>query len=210
MTKLYRLDASARAVGDAFGARMGEDPWAGGHVAPDTFAPVITASRDFVAGPRPTDRRLQPRAVPRLWGVMPPPSADPASRRVTSVRNLDSPYWIGHLRNCEFRCLIPATAFMLWGQGTDYEGRRLKHWLGLEDQPIFALLGLWKDEDVPAFSLLSLETQGLAKTLGAKAMPIAVAAGGRAQDVWLHADWDRARRLIEHPGGQALFEIEHA
>src|SRR6185503_5989977 len=104
----------AAAIAAAFGADAGADPWAGGHVSPGQFAPVITAGREFVAGP---SRAGQPRRmVPRLWGVPPPPSAGDGPRPgVVSVRNPDSPFWIGNLRNPEFRCLVPATAFMVWG-----------------------------------------------------------------------------------------------
>ena len=75
MTLLYRLDACAADIARRFGARVGDDPWNGGYCTPGKFAPVITAGREFIAGPRPAGRRLEPRMVPRLWGVMPPPSS---------------------------------------------------------------------------------------------------------------------------------------
>src|SRR3954469_19680345 len=110
MTMLYRLDAAAHEIADRFAASAGADPWAGGHVAPGSFAPVVTTGREFVAGPRPAGEATR-RMIPRLWGVPPPPSAafgagDPA-RGIMTVRNLDSPFWIGNLRNSEFRCLVP-------------------------------------------------------------------------------------------------------
>ena len=207
MTRLYRLDASAAEVAARFGARMGDDPWAGGYVAPEKFAPVITAGRDFIAGPRPANRALQPRLVPRLWGVLPPPSADNPGHRITSARNPDSPFWIGNLRNSEFRCLVPATAFMLWGSGTDYEGRRNRHWFALEDARIFALLGVWKDEEVPAFALLTREATGLARSIGANAMPIPLASDRSLEDLWLHGGWDRANALLKPTLTSALIEV---
>ena len=196
MTRLYRLDAPASAVADRFGVRATDDPWAGGYVAPEKFAPVITAGRDFIAGPRPAGGMLRPRMVPRLWGVLPPPSADDPTRRIATARNPDSPFWIGNLKNSEFRCLVPATAFMVWGSGTDYEGRRLKHWLTLSGEPIAALLGVWKDEEVPAFALLTTKPRGTLASLGASAAPIAIAPGSEAQEMWLHAGWDRAHALV--------------
>ena len=66
MTMLYRLAAAAAAIAATFGARVGDDPWAGGHVAPGSFAPVVTAGREFVAGPRPAGRPLEARMIPRL------------------------------------------------------------------------------------------------------------------------------------------------
>ena len=199
MTRLYRLDAPAAQVAARFGAQAGDDPWAGGYVAPMMFAPVITAGREFVAGPRPPDRGLQPRLIPRLWGVAPPPNADNPTRRITTVRNPDSPFWIGNLRNSEFRCLIPATAVMLWGSGTDYEGRRLRHWFAPEGQGIFAMAGVWKDEDVPGFAVLTLPAQGAARAAGCTVMPLVLPDDTGAQQRWLHAGWDRARGVIDRP-----------
>ena len=208
MTRLYRLDASAAQIAATFGARLGDDPWQGGYVAPDKFAPVITAGREFIAGPRPAGRALEARIVPRLWGVLPPPNADDPTRRISAVRNTDSPFWIGNLRNSEFRCLIPATAFMLWGAGTDYEGRRMKHWFALEDAPLFAIAGVWKDEDVPAFAMLTQPPLGMAKTTGAAAMPVLLPPDSDSHQTWLHAGWDRAQGLLRTASHSALIEID--
>lgn len=208
MTSLYRLDCSAADIAARFGARPGDDPWAGGYVAPGKFAPVVTAGRDFIAGPRPAGQRLEPRIVPRLWGVLPPPSADDPMRRITTVRNPDSPFWIGNLRNSEFRCLIPATSVMLWGSGTDYEGRRLKHWFAPAGGGVLALAGVWKDEEVPGFALLVCDAQGAAKEAGCKAMPLPLPNSVGAWHDWLHGGWDRVRRHVEHPTALALSEIE--
>lgn len=199
MTRLYRLDAAAADIAARFGASPGEDPWAGGYVAPLGFAPVITAGRDFIAGPRPAGRPLTPRMVPRLWGVLPPPSSDDPTRRIASLANPDSPFWIGNLRNSEFRCLVPATKVMLWGSGTDYEGRRLKHWFTLPGEPVFAMAGVWKDEEVPAFALLSIKPGGEPGDAGCRSMPLVMPARSEAAQVWLHGGWEKARGLIERP-----------
>ena len=193
-----------------FGARAGDDPWAGGYIAPVKFAPVVTAGRDFIAGPRPPGGSLQPRITPRLWGVEPPPGADDPTRRITHVRNPDSPFWIGNLRNSEFRCLIPATSFMVWGSEIDYEGRRLKHWFTPERPSggpgIFAMAGVWKDEEVPGFAILTQDPSGAARDAGCRAVPIILPSDNTAHQTWLHAGWDRARRLIERPAPIALKE----
>lgn len=207
MTRLYRLDANAAFIAKQFGAQSGDDPWRGGYVAPDNFAPVITAGREFIAGPRPVNGMLQPRMVPRLWGVLPPPNSDNPARRITTVRNFDSPFWIGNLRNSEFRCLIPLSAFMLWGDKTDYEGRRLKHWLALADAPIFAMAGIWKDEDVPSFAVLTQPAHGIAKSMGATVMPVILPPDTNSQQIWLHGGWDRARAVIETASQLPLIEI---
>ena len=193
MAPLYRLDCTAADVAARFGARAGDDPWAGGWVAPGKFAPVVTAGREFVAGPRPGGASLTPRVIPRLWGVLPPPSSNDPARRIATVRNPDSPFWIGNLRNSEFRCLVPVTAFMEWSETSDYEGRRTKRWLAPTGERLFAMAGVWKDEEVPAFALLVQ-----APNKGNRApRPVIIPADGSAQQDWLHGDWTRARRLID-------------
>ena len=137
--------------------------------------------------------------MPRLWGVLPPPSSDDSTRRIATLRNPQSPFWIGNLRNSEFRCLIPATAIMAWGSGTDYEGRRIKHWLGLSGAPIFAMLGVWKDEEVPGFAVLTRAATGVARELGAATSPIVIEPSGEAAQTWLHKGWDTASALVTNP-----------
>lgn len=203
---MYRLDCSAGEIADRFGAKLGDDPWGGGYVARDRFAPVVTAGREFIAGPRPAGGRLQPRIAPRLWGVLPPPGSDDPMRRIATVRNPDSPFWIGNLRNSEFRCIVPATSVMLWGSGIDYEGRRLKHWFASEDGGIFAIAGVWKDEEIPAFALLTREAAGAAKAVGCSAMPVILPSDDRSLQTWLHGGWDAARILIERPAPIPLIE----
>jgi putative SOS response-associated peptidase YedK len=194
---LYRLDAAAPAVGRAFGARTGDDPWPGGHVAPGQFAPVVTAGREFVAGPRPAGRPLETRLIPRLWGVPPPPSAHDAPRHgILSVRNLESPFWIGNLRNSEFRCLVPATAFMEWSRPSPADGKRRQCWFSCSDQPVFAMAGVWKDSEVPSFALLQCEPNAALRAEGRDSMPVILPPDPALRDLWLHGGWDRARTLI--------------
>ena len=202
MPMLYRLDATAAQIARAFGARVDADPWAGGHVAPGSFAPVVTAGREFVAGPRPAGSAVEERMIPRLWGVPPPPSAGERGNGVLTVRNPDSPFWIGNLRNAEFRCLVPATAFMVWGRGTDSDGRRIRHWFAPADQPLFAFAGVWKDSEVPSFAILSCQPNALLREAGREAMPAILPPSRAAQELWLHAGWDRAQALVApYPSG---------
>ena len=196
MPMLYRLDAAADAVGLAFGADAGDDPWRGGHVAPGGFAPVITAGREMVAGPRPSGNAPR-RMVPRLWGVPPPPSVHDSPRQgVLTVRNLESPFWIGNLRNNEFRCLIPCTAFMEWGRTSPSDGKRRQLWFSAADQPIFALAGVWKDSEIPGFALLTCEANAALRAAGRDTMPVILPGGPAARDRWLHGNWERARMLV--------------
>ena len=192
---LYRLDASAAEAAARFSARAGDDPWELGHVAPGSFAPVIMAGREFIAGPRPAGEPAR-RMIPRLWGVPPPPAAGDAGRAVLNVRNLESPFWIGNLRNSEFRCLIPATSFMEWGAGHDADSKRRQHWFGVADQPIFAFAAVWKDSEVPSFALLVCEANAALRGEGRETMPVILPPDRAAHDLWLHGDWARAQQLV--------------
>lgn len=212
MTMLYRLDANARLVADTFGAAAGDDPWSGGHVAPGSFAPIITAGREFVAGPRPNPRSPQ-RMVPRLWGVPPPPSIQEAPRHgIASVRNVDSSFWIGNLRNAEFRCLIPATAFMEWNatasRRLDHDGKRRRHWFACTDQPTFAFAGVWKDSEIPSFALLTCEPNAALRHAGRDSMPVVLPADPASRDLWLRGSWDRARALLVPYPSSTMREYE--
>ncbi|MFN5782833.1 MAG: SOS response-associated peptidase family protein, partial [Novosphingobium sp.] len=160
-----------------------------------SFAPIVTAGREFVAGPRPPgepERRL----VPRLWGVPPPPSVGDTGRAVLTVRNPDSPFWIGNLRNSEFRCLVPATAVMLWGGTDPTTGKRRQLWLSCADQPLFALAGVWKDSEVASFALLTCPANAALRELGVERMPVILPADPAAARLWLMGGWNRAAALI--------------
>ncbi len=194
MTMLYRLDAPAAAIADRFGAAAGADPWVGGHIAPTQFAPVLTTGREEVAGPR--GERQPLRMIPRLWGVPPPPAAGETGRGVLTVRNPDSPFWIGNLRNSEFRCLIPATAVMEWGRTDPTTGRRRQHWFAPSDQPLFAMAGVWKDSEVPSFALLTCEPNAAWRHAGREAMPVILPNDPAVWGTWLRADWKRAAALL--------------
>jgi putative SOS response-associated peptidase YedK len=192
---LYRLDAPATAIAARFGARQGEDPWVGGHIAPGSFAPVVTSGREEIAGPRPSDEPPR-RLIPRLWGVPPPPSAGDLGRSVLTVRNPDSPFWIGNLRNSEFRCLVPATALMLWGGSDPTTGKRRQVWLTCADQPLFAIAGVWKDSEVPSFALLTCEANAALREMGVERMPVILPADPATWRLWLGGGWDRAAALV--------------
>lgn len=194
MTMPYRCAASAAQIGQTFGVAAGADPWSGGAVTPGGFAPVITTGREFVAGPRGMG---QPRRlVPRLWGVPPPPSAGERGRAVFTVRNLASPFWIGNLKNSEFRCLVPATAFMVRGKAGE------ARWLACADQPLFALAGVWKDSEVASFALLTCPANAALRALGRETMPAILPADPAAHDLWLRGDWARASGLlVPYPSG---------
>ena len=204
MPAFYRLDAPASAIAEQFGAMARDDPWAGGPIAPGQFAPVLTIGREFVAGPRQGGQPL--RMIPRQWGVPPPPNAGERGSAVLSVRNPDSPFWIGNLRNSEFRCLVPATALIEWGTTRDADGKRRRHTFACADQPLFALAGVWKDSEVPSFALLTTEPNALYRHAGRDAMPVVLPGDPKAWDVWLKGDWVKAQGLLAPYPSSAMIE----
>ena len=211
MTMLFRLDADAATIAATFAARAGDDPWSGGHIAPGSFAPVITSGREFIAGPRPPGEPTR-RIIPRLWGVPPPgslaPSAGDAGRSVLTVRNPDSPFWIGNLRNSEFRCLVPATAFMEWGRAHRATGKRRQCWFACADQPLFAFAAVWKDSEVPSFALLTCEAGAALRAHSCVRMPVILPPDAHAQTLWLTGEWDRASTLIAPYSSSLLTLLE--
>ncbi len=200
MTMLYRLYAAATDIARTFAARQGDDPWQPGHVAPGSFAPVITTGREFVAGPRPPGEASR-RIIPRQWGVPPPRSlarsAGDNGRAVLTVRNLESPFWIGNLRNSELRCLVPATSFMEWSISRDREGKRRQCWFACADQPVFAFAAVWIDSEVPSFALLTCEANAALRHEGREIMPVILPSDPAAHDLWLCGDWARAKALVQ-------------
>lgn len=178
MTRAYHLDAPSQAIAAALGANQGPDPWGGGALSPGEFAPVVTCSQK-------TGQRV---IRPLVWGY-PAPGADGISpsgevRWVPTVRNTESPFWIGNLRHTELRCLVPATSFML-----------NKHWFAVSDAAVFAFAGIWRDlTDMPVFAILVTDASGEAKNKGATSMPCILEAD--QYDRWLRADWKEAQDLV--------------
>jgi putative SOS response-associated peptidase YedK len=175
VTRSYRLDAPAHAIAAALGADAGGDVWQGGDVAFGTYAPVVI---------RVPDRGRM--MVPRLWGVPPPPGRE---HPLASLRNLESPFWIGTLRHTQFRCLIPVTAYRGATASPDAKG-----WYSVPSAPIFALAGIWRDSEIPSFAIVSTEPNALAEANRAKVMPLIL----HPQDygLWLTGDWKQAQRLV--------------
>lgn len=166
---------------------------------------MITAGREFVAGPRPPGQP-ELRLVPRLWGVPPPPSSRDGGRAVPTVSNPDSPFWIGNLRNSEFRCLVPASAVMLWGGKNPATGKRRQVWLSCADQPLFGLAGVWKDSELASFALLTCPANAALREHGVERMPVILPADPGALRLWLVGGWDRAAALVA-PYGSGLTRI---
>lgn len=177
MTLAYALDAPADAIAQALAADANGDVWAGGAVSPGGYAPVVVRGRD--------GRR---RLVPRQWGVPPPPRGQHV---VTTVRNVESPFWIGTLRHPEMRCLVPATHFRAGGA---------RRWWRSPDAPIMAFAGIWRDSEVPSFAILTVGVDALSGPADPPAsVPLLLTAPQQAR--WLAQGWKDAETLVQalHP-----------
>lgn len=177
-------------IADAFDADPGPDPWVGGDLAEQGFAPVIVRSGQ-------NGRRFL-RSM--HWGYpaagqsteMTPPGG---LRWVFHVRNFESPFWIGNLRHAGLRCLIPMTAF---SYTPGCRGAAMTR-CTLKDRPLFSVAGIWRDlTDMPVFAMLVTEpSTALIPVEGGKppaSMPAILPAG--CEDRWLSADWKEAQKLI--------------
>lgn len=153
-------------------------------IFPDQLAPVVRKDREGVR-----------EMLNMRWGF---PPAGGGKRPVTNVRNLDSPYWRGWLRD-GFRCLVPVTSFVEY---TDTPPK-VAHWyaLGL-DRPLFCFAGIWrpwegvrgKEEDKHRlFAILTTDANALTKSVHGAAMPVMLA--GDDLDVWMDGSEDEALKL---------------
>lgn len=188
---LYHLDRDAAAIGRAFGADVGQDPWSGGHISPLNPAPVIVSN-----GRTGAKRYLKPR----LWGVPPPPSGNSP---ITSVRNLNSPFWIGTLRHPELRCLVPATSFSIWSSRS---GQNRQYKIRVDAMPIFAFAAIMRQtEDWPSFAILHGDANRLLRHYRDTPMPIIIAPDD--YDRWLTGEWRDACQLVTPwPAQQMMIE----
>lgn len=183
----YQLDMPASDIGDHFRARIGKDVWEEGTVNALSPAPIIVTGANG-------DRMLKPC----FWGFPPPrsPGAGGAGGAVLTVRNLESPFWIGNLRHVGLRCLVPATSFTLRAKGRAIECR-------VRSEPVFAFAGTWRDTtDYPAFAILTTDANPALVDRGVFAMPVIL--DPAQQTHWLKDDWRQARQLVDSYPSQFL------
>lgn len=55
-----------------------------------------------------------------------------------------TPFWKGAFTKPEQRCLIPVTAF---AEAVGEVGKMTRTWLSVEEEPVFACAGIWRDSD---------------------------------------------------------------
>ena len=83
-------------------------------------------------------RSSQSELTMMRWGM--PPPVNLSRPAVTNVRNLNSSFWRGWLKQ-EWRCLVPLNSFCEY---TDHLPK-IPHWFALaEDRPLFAFAGIWR------------------------------------------------------------------
>ena len=165
MCNLYRMTSNVEAMRRLFAVAADSAPNLPlfNEIYPDRDAPVVRAAPD---GSR--------HIATMRWGF-PPPVA--ASRPVTNVRNLTSPFWRTALSRPERRCLVPVTAFSEWTAEPDpVTGRKRKVWFDLPGQEVFAFAGLWRPAgEVERFAFLTTAPNELVGSIHPKAMPMILA-----------------------------------
>lgn len=178
----YQLNASAAQIATHFDANMGKDVWEEGTVNALGPAPVISSG--------PTGKRV---LRPCFWGF-PAPGGNNAA--VLTVRNLESPFWIGNLRHVGLRCLVPATSFTARGKGKTFE-------VGVTAEPLFAFAGTWRDTtDYPAFAILTTDANAAMVERGSFSMPVILPREDWGK--WLSQDWRKACDLVESLPSQLM------
>ena len=175
MCNLYRMRSNVDELRHFFGAFQGDrgnlEPRE--EIYPGQVAPVLRLVNDAL------------KLDEIVWGV-PPPAA--ASRPVTNVRNLSSPFWRPMLSSPAQRCLVPWSQFCEW---TGAKGSRRKVWFERSDTPVSAFAGLWRETDQgPRFAFLTTEANQTVGAIHPKAMPVLLDAD--SHETWLAGDYEAA------------------
>jgi len=102
------------------------------------------------------------------------------------------------------RCLVPVNAFFEW---TGEPGHKVKWRIGLKEEPLFALAGLWEwwkdpasQQSVETYTIVTTRANDLLAPIHDR-MPVVIAE--RDYDRWLDAD-DPATDLLEPFADEAL------
>lgn len=140
----------------------------------------------------------RPHLKGMMWGIPAPGQigAMGAPALVTHVRNLESPFWIGSLRNAALRCLIPATALRI---GNPQTGK----WLSVAESRTFTLAGIWRDDgEVTMFAMLLTSPGPALSRIHPGGVPVIIGSENRAD--WMTDDWKRAQKLVQPYPAQNL------
>jgi putative SOS response-associated peptidase YedK len=177
---------------------------------------------DFAANPdwRPTDtapvvRRLhrsEQREVALLrWGLVPVWARDLkfGARCINARAETLSSTPSFRMAYRKRRCLVPVNAFFEW---SGEPGHKTKWRIGLKDEPLFALAGLWEwwknpetGSGVETYTIVTTRANDLLAPIHDR-MPVVIAE--RDYDRWLNAD-DPALDLLE-PFADGLLQVTKA
>lgn len=102
-----------------------------------------------------------------------------------------TPFWKGAFTKTEQRCLIPVTAF---AEAVGEVGKMTRTWLSVEDEPVFACAGIWRDSDEwgQVYSMVMTDARSDMLEIHDR-MPVILKRAERL--AWLEADADDALRL---------------
>lgn len=90
-------------------------------------------------------------------------------KRITNVRNLESPFWRSMLRQPAQRCLVPFSSFAEPEPG----GGRAEIWFEMAGAPGGAFAGIWRaSPEGDVFAFLTCEPNPLVAPVHPKAMPV--------------------------------------
>lgn len=163
MCNRYRMTAKQRELAERFGV---EPPYPDDLVFPP---PELFPKRMAWVVREESGRRM---LDVMQWGVplRIPGNKGPATKPVTNVRNLTSPFWKSTIARADFRCLVPVTDFCEWEGET---GAKRERWFSIPSRAIFAFAGVWRPtEQGRAFAFLTCEPNELVRPVHPKAMPV--------------------------------------
>jgi len=161
------------------------------NVAPTQSVPAVRLEAGV-----PTARLLR-------WGLIPffaagvPPKYSTINARMETVRSSASyrgPWSRGQ------RCLVPARGFYEWQVQPD--GRKIPHYLHLNDQEIFAFAGLWDRSRradgaiVESFTLITLPANTLLREIHNTQYRMPAILAREAREIWLAGSPDEAWAVL--------------
>ncbi|UZK70459.1 SOS response-associated peptidase [Sphingomonas sp. S1-29] len=193
MCNRYRMTASRAALLERYGifADVEFDNLPPSELFPDRRAWVVRSEGASIA------------LDAMLWGFphkVPGKRVDPVTgkpkmldRKVTNVRNLQSPFWRSALADPARRCLVPVTSFSEYGPGP--AGKKPVWWFDVPSRPIISFAGIWRPaENCAIFAFLTTEPNAIVEPIHPKAMPVILHDPDEAR--WLSASIDEALEMV--------------
>ena len=191
MCNLYRMANSAAEVASLFraqvvpGANFGAEVYPGypGLVVAKNKVGAMTWGFPLAMKSKRTGEPLKPKPVNNA-----------------RTDKLDSAFWRSSFERR--RCLIPVSAF---AEAEGAKGAKTRTWFSMEDQPVFAVAGLWRPsaEWGQCYSMVMTEASDAICGLHDR-MPVILPP--EAQTAWLDGTADEARALCQPYRGALAIE----